>query len=93
MVDLVFIINVWLVVLHIQENKTKLRSWLDMKNLKLWISSFPHGKAVIVEIIEEYKDKPGYFYIRKPSGRTDTTTSNFLFDLPDQIAAIDMKES
>ena len=63
-----------------------------MKNLKLWITGFPNGKAVIVEIIEEQKDKPGYFYIRKPSGRTDTTTSDFLFDIPKQITGIDMKE-
>jgi len=45
---------------------------------------------MIVEVIEEYKDKPGYFYIRKPGGGTDTTTSDFLFDNPAQITAIDM---
>lgn len=61
-----------------------------MKNLKLWITSWPHGKAIIVEVIEEKKDRPGYFYIRKPNGGTDTTTNDFLFDLPSQITTINM---
>ena len=53
-----------------------------MKNTKIWITSWPHGRAEVVEVIEERKDKKGYFYIRKESGGTDTTRSDFLFDMP-----------
>jgi len=61
-----------------------------MKNLKLWITGWPGGRAMIVEVIEERKDKPGYFYIRKPGGGTDTTKPEFLFDVPAQATTIDM---
>ena len=56
-----------------------------MKQLKLWITGFPNGQSMIVEVIEERKDKPGYFYIRKPNGGTDTTNSDFLFNIPKKI--------
>lgn len=61
-----------------------------MKNLKLWITSWPYGKAMIVEVIEARKDMNNCFYIRKPGGGTDTTSSDFLFDLPAQVVATDM---
>ena len=59
-----------------------------MKNLKLWITSFPHGKAIIVEVIEEQEGKPGRFYIIKPDGRTDTTIADILFYIPAQITGV-----
>ena len=61
-----------------------------MKNLKLWITGYPNGRAIIVEIIAEREDKQGLFYIRKPDGGTDTTSSRFLFDVPAQVTKIDM---
>lgn len=57
----------------------------DMKNLKLWLTSWPYGKAVIVEVIEARKNTPDLYYIRKPGGRTDTTSADFLFDIPHEL--------
>jgi len=64
-----------------------------MKNLKLWITGFPTGAAIIVEVIKERDGMPGFFYIRKPGGGTDTTTSDFLFDIPPQVTATDMSKA
>ena len=54
-----------------------------MTKKKLFLSSWPHGRLIPVEVIEEREDMPGHFYIRFASGGTDTTTNNFLFDIPD----------
>ena len=62
-----------------------------MKEYKLFLTGFPTGILLLVEVIAERKDKPGYFYIRKPSGGTDTTSQKWLFDLPLQISGIDMR--
>ena len=53
---------------------------------KIWITSWPNGQALVVEVIKERPDHPGWYYIRKPDGGTDTTSAEFLFDMPPQCA-------
>jgi len=53
---------------------------------KLWITSWPTGKAVIVEILGDNPNIKGGIYIRKPNGGSDTTTDEFLFDVPEELS-------
>jgi len=57
------------------------------KNIKIFLTSWPHGTLRPVEVIKEKEGQKGYFYIRYLEGRrkggTDTTTSEFLFDMPE----------
>ena len=51
---------------------------------KIWITSWPNGKAKTVELIAPNTNMgKKYWYIRKPEGGTDTTSTDFLFDLPE----------
>ena len=61
----------------------------DLK--KIWITGFPTGKAMIVEILGDHPSMEGGVYIRKPNGGSDTTTSKFLFDLPEEIQQLTAK--
>lgn len=51
----------------------------------IFITSWPFGKAILVEILGGSPHKEDGFYIRKPNGGSDTTTSDFLFDLPEGL--------
>ena len=53
-----------------------------MKGKKLFLTSWPHGKLVHVEVIGRQLYIEDGWYIRNQYGETDTTTSNFLFDIP-----------
>lgn len=65
-------------------NTRKGSAWNE--NIKLFLTSWPNGTLRPVEVLEERKDQKGYFYIRYIEGRraggTDTTSSEFLYDLP-----------
>jgi len=52
---------------------------------KLFLTSWPHGKLRPVEILGPHRTMKNGIYIRYLDGKggTDTTTSNFLFDMPD----------
>lgn len=53
---------------------------------KLFLTSFPYGELRQVDVLGPSKHIIGGFYIRyldgKRSGGTDTTTKEFLFDIP-----------
>ena len=49
---------------------------------KLFLTGFPGGELRPVQVIQEREDKKGYFYIRHINGGTDTTTNEWLFDIP-----------
>ncbi len=56
---------------------------------KLFLESWPHGNLRVVDVIEERKElstpeRKSYF-IRYSPGSTDTTTSDFLFDIPESL--------
>jgi hypothetical protein len=53
-----------------------------MKGQKLFLTSWPHGKLVHVEVIERNPAINNGWYIRYATGGTDTTTSDFLFHIP-----------
>jgi hypothetical protein len=57
----------------------------SMKGKKLFLTSWPHGKLVQVEVIERKKNLQDGWYIRYATGGTDTTTSDFLFDAPEDM--------
>lgn len=49
---------------------------------KIFLTSFPHGKLVLVDVIERKPNTKNAWYIRYQTGGTDTTTEEFLFDMP-----------
>ena len=49
---------------------------------KIFLTSWPHGKLVLVDVIERNTSKKNAWYIRYQTGGTDTTTEEFLFDMP-----------
>ena len=52
----------------------------------LWLTSWPHGKLIPVHIIGKNTSMgKGSWYIGKPNRGTDTTTTDFLFDYPDNF--------
>ena len=53
-----------------------------MRGQKLFLTSWPSGKLVHVEVIKRRLDVKNGWYIRYATGGTDTTTSDFLFDFP-----------
>lgn len=53
----------------------------------LWASSLPCDQLTLVEIISEHPDGNGKYYIRKPDGSTDTTDTDFLWDIPKECSA------
>jgi len=63
-----------------------------VKDLRLWITSWPNGNALIVEVVEERVDMLDHYYIKLPNGGTDTTSAKFLFDLPPQIKPFEVEE-
>lgn len=50
---------------------------------KLFLTSWPGGFLIPVEILGENKNIKDGIYIRYENGGTDTTTNEFLFDYPD----------
>ena len=54
----------------------------NFSNLKLFLTSWPNGRLKLVEIIGEHPSIKDGINIRYVSGGTDTTTGDFLFDLP-----------
>lgn len=56
---------------------------------KIFLSGFPGGELRQVEILGRSKHKNGGWYIRYLDGRrldgTDTTTPEFLFDIPKSL--------
>jgi hypothetical protein len=56
---------------------------------KLFLTSFPHGELRLVEVIGQSPHKEGGIYIRyldgPRAGGTDTTTNDFLFDIPSDL--------
>jgi hypothetical protein len=60
-----------------------------MSDNKLFLTSFPHGELRQVEILGPSKHIRGGVYIRyldgKRNGGTDTTTEEFLFDIPPSL--------
>ena len=57
-----------------------------MSNKKLFLTSWPSGRLILVDVIEPVKDRNNCFYIRYPNGGTDTTSTKFLFDAPKELA-------
>lgn len=60
---------------------------IEIGSKMLWITSFPHGAAMVVEILGEHPDKSKLYWIRKPDGGSDSTDADFLFALPDGVGA------
>ena len=52
---------------------------------KLFLTSWPYGVIRIVEILGDSPYITGGIYIRYEHGGTDTTTSEFLFDIPNSL--------
>tara|TARA_R110002033_G_scaffold137150_1_gene176493 strand:- start:396 stop:602 length:207 start_codon:yes stop_codon:yes gene_type:complete len=57
----------------------------DMPCKKLFLSSWPSGDLILVEVLGQNKFIEGGIYIRYPTGGTDTTRERFLFDIPAQL--------
>lgn len=47
----------------------------------IFISSWPHGSATVVEILGKNPNIENGWYIRKANGGSDTTTPDFLFEI------------
>ena len=60
-----------------------------MTTNKLFLTSFPYGDLRQVEVIGPSKHRSDGIYIRyidgARAGGTDTTTSDFLFDIPKSL--------
>jgi hypothetical protein len=58
---------------------------------KLFLTSWPNGELRLVEILGNHKTMKGGIYIRyidgKKPGGTDTTKSEFLFDIPEGLSS------
>lgn len=56
---------------------------------KIFLTSFPYGELQQVEVLGQNKTISGGLYIRyidgPRSGGTDTTTEEFLFDMPKSL--------
>ncbi len=52
-------------------------------NKKIFLTSWPYGKLIEVEILGDNPNIKDGVYIRYPNGGSDTTTPDFLFDLPE----------
>jgi len=57
-----------------------------MNKKKLFLTSWPSGDFKLVEVIEKHPSIKDGWYIRYGSGGTDTTTEEFLFDVPVEIS-------
>ena len=53
----------------------------------LFLTSWPSGKLKLVNILGKNKNIKGGIYIRYATGGTDTTTNNFLFNIPSSLKA------
>lgn len=56
-----------------------------MSQHKIFITSWPHGQARLVEILGPHPSIKGGIYIRYEHGGSDTTTEEFLFDVPKSL--------
>ena len=54
---------------------------------KLFLTSWPGGKLIVVEILGPHPTINGGIYIRYPKGGTDTTIDHFLFEIPQGLIA------
>ena len=57
----------------------------------LFLTSWPYGELMPVEIIQRRNDghlqSNEYYYIRYENDGTDTTNTDFLFDIPESFAS------
>ena len=63
-----------------------------MTNKKLFLTSWPSGQLILVDVLGLNECVIDGIYIRYPEshgGGTDTTTDKFLFDIPSEL---DQKE-
>jgi len=51
---------------------------------KLFLTSWPNGDLIPVQTLGKHPTIKDGIYIKYPDGGTDTTTSDFLFDIPDE---------
>lgn len=62
---------------------------LEENKKMMFLTSWPHGELKIVEIIQRREGygrlEKDYYYIRYESGKTDTTNSDFLFEIPESL--------
>ena len=52
---------------------------------KLFLTSWPSGKLIVVDILGSHQTIKGGVYIRYPTGGTDTTVNDFLFEIPEGL--------
>lgn len=64
----------------------------EYKGFKLFLTSWPHGRLRLVDVLGPHKSINGAYYIRYQDGKggTDTVSSEYLFDIP-QMEARDEK--
>ena len=63
---------------------------MDKETVKLFITSWPHGRVRPVLVLDKSPYGPDKFYIQYLDGKggTDTTTKDFLFDVPEGYAIV-----
>ena len=62
-------------------------------DIKLFLTSWPHGQLHPVKIIQKREGLKDQWYIEYLlKGGTDTTNSNFLFDMPDGLVSAETPE-
>lgn len=57
---------------------------------KLFLTSWPNGDLIPVQTLGKHPTIKDGIYIKYPDGGTDTTTSDFLFDIPDEYTRTDL---
>jgi len=62
---------------------------------KLFLTSWPYGRLRLVDVLGENKMISEGIYIKYLDGKggTDTTTSDFLFDVPESLKQNETKAS
>jgi len=62
---------------------------------KLFLTSWPYGRLRLVDVLGENKRISEGIYIKYLDGKggTDTTTSDFLFDVPESLKQNETKAS
>lgn len=55
----------------------------------LFLTSWPYGQLKVVDVIKKKHESisDNHYYIRYENGGTDTTTTDFLFDIPEGMSA------
>lgn len=60
---------------------------IEVGSNMLWITSWPHGRVKLVRVLGANDNIAGGIYIAKAEGGTDTTTEEFLFEIPLDLKA------